>query len=121
MSWTVLFHGTFDTEFEALSKGVQDELYAHLILLSTTGSRPESAARRHVGRVTSRQHEGVAAQSRRRRWRVAFAFDPQRRAIVLVARDKSGGGPQRFYKQLIRKADDRFDDHLRKLREESRR
>jgi hypothetical protein len=45
-------------------------------------------------------------------WRVAFAFDPAREAILLVAGDKSGGSETRFYRGLIKKADRRFDDHL---------
>ncbi len=45
-------------------------------------------------------------------WRVAFAFDPRRKAILLVAGDKSGGSEKRFYRELIRKADQRFDAHL---------
>jgi len=45
-------------------------------------------------------------------WRVTFAFDPKRRAILLlVARDKASGGERRFYKQLIEKADERFDNY----------
>jgi len=43
---------------------------------------------------------------------VAFAFDPRRRAILLVAGDKSGVGERRFYKQLIAKADARYEAHL---------
>src|SRR5437879_4719611 len=38
-------------------------------------------------------------------WRVAFAFDPKRKAMLLVAGDKSGGSEKRFYRELIRKAD----------------
>jgi hypothetical protein len=49
-------------------------------------------------------------------WRVAFAFDPDRCAILLVAGDKSGGSKKRFYKQLIEKADRRFESHLARLR-----
>jgi hypothetical protein len=49
-------------------------------------------------------------------WRVAFAFDPKRKAILLVAGDKSGVSEKRFYRELIRKADDRFDDHLARLK-----
>ena len=45
-------------------------------------------------------------------WRIAFAFDPDRQAILLVGGDKSGGSEKRFYKQLIARADDRFDRHL---------
>jgi hypothetical protein len=49
-------------------------------------------------------------------WRVAFVFDPDRRAILLVGGDKSGGGQTRFYRQLIARADDRFDRHLARRR-----
>ena len=45
-------------------------------------------------------------------WRVAFAFDPRRRAILLVAGDKSGVSEKRFYKQLIARADARYEAHL---------
>jgi len=49
-------------------------------------------------------------------WRIAFAFDPNRKAILLVAGDKSGVGERRFYRQLIAKADARFDAHLARVK-----
>lgn len=49
-------------------------------------------------------------------WRVAFAFDPERKAIVLVAGDKAGVAQKRFYKALIAKADARFAEHLETLK-----
>jgi hypothetical protein len=45
-------------------------------------------------------------------WRVAFAFDPERCAILLVGGSKSGGGEKKFYRELIRVADARFTAHL---------
>jgi hypothetical protein len=51
-------------------------------------------------------------------WRVVFAFDPKRRAILLVGGDKSGGSEKRFYRELTRKADQRFDAHLAQLKKE---
>jgi hypothetical protein len=51
-------------------------------------------------------------------WRVAFALDPKRKAILLVAGDKTGVSQKRFYRQLIMKADQRFDAHLARLRKE---
>jgi len=51
-------------------------------------------------------------------WRVAFAFDPNRKAILLACGDKSGGSEKRFYRQLIEKADIRFDAHLAGIRRE---
>jgi hypothetical protein len=47
--------------------------------------------------------------------RMAFAFDRRRVAILLVAGDKSGGSQKRFYRELLRKADERFDAHLARV------
>ncbi len=44
------------------------------------------------------------------------AFDPKRDAVLLVAGDKSGSSENRFYKQLIKTADNRFDAHLSQLK-----
>ena len=45
-------------------------------------------------------------------WRVAFAFDPKRKGILLVAGNKAGVDQRRFYKRLVAIADQRFGDHL---------
>ncbi len=53
-------------------------------------------------------------------WRTAFAFDVRRKAVVLVAGNKTGLGSaksqKRFYDDLIAKADGRFDAHLKRMR-----
>jgi len=48
-------------------------------------------------------------------WRVAFAFDPKRRAVLLVGGDKAGVDQKRFYRRLIAVADERFERHLESL------
>jgi hypothetical protein len=53
-------------------------------------------------------------------WRVAFAFDTRRKGILLIAGDKSGGSEKRFYRELLRKADERFDARLARLESERR-
>jgi hypothetical protein len=40
-------------------------------------------------------------------WRIAYAFDPKRRAILLCAGNKEGGN-KKFYDELIALADKRF-------------
>ena len=47
---------------------------------------------------------------------MAFAFDPNRKAILLVAGDKSGVSEKRFYRRLIDTADARFDAYLAKIK-----
>lgn len=118
MSWTIRFHGRFEAEFDELAGDVQDELLALLGLLQEFGP--------HLGRPRVDTLNGSAhANMKELRfdaeggvWRVAFAFDPKREAILLVAGDKSGGGERRFYKQLIARADERFDEHLVLLRQQ---
>lgn len=45
-------------------------------------------------------------------WRVVFVFDPDRKAILLVASDKSDVSEKRCHRQLIADADERFDSNL---------
>jgi hypothetical protein len=49
-------------------------------------------------------------------WRVAFAFDPERKAILLAAADKLGQNQTRFYSNLINLADTRYSQHLINLK-----
>jgi hypothetical protein len=49
-------------------------------------------------------------------WRFAFAFDPQRKAIVLTGGNKQGANQKRFYAELISVADRRFAAHVASLR-----
>ena len=115
MTWIVLFHDAFDTEFAALVEDLQDELLAHAQLLAEFGP--------NLGRPTVNTLKGSRhANMKELRfawngqvWRVAFAFDPQRQAILLVGGDKCGADQRRFYKRLITVADERYDDHLGSL------
>jgi len=51
-------------------------------------------------------------------WRVAFAFDMKRRAILLVGGNKSGVSQGKFYRDLIEIADRRFDRHQKAVEAE---
>jgi hypothetical protein len=118
VKWTVSFYDEFDSEFGFLSEAVQDEMLAHARLLEQFGpllGRPRVdtlKGSRHAKELRFDADDGV--------WRVAFAFDPKRKAILLVAGDKSGGSEKRFYRQLIAKADKRFDSHLSRLNKEGK-
>jgi hypothetical protein len=78
----------------------------------------------HLGRplvdtVTASRHRNMKelrpGSSGRSELRVLFAFDPERRAILLVARDKAGDWT-RWYKKTISLADALFDRHLNNLK-----
>ena len=112
MTWTVLFHDAFDAEFEALVDELQDELLAHAKLLAEFGP---NLGRPTVDTLKRSRHTNMKELRfswSGQVWRVAFAFDPQRQAILLVGGDKGGADQRRFYKRLLAVADDRYDDHL---------
>jgi hypothetical protein len=44
--------------------------------------------------------------------RIAFAFDPKRKAILLIGGNKRGVSQALFYKQLIARADALYARHL---------
>ena len=116
-SWTVLFHNALFEEFDALDEAVQDELLVKVGLLRELGPK---LRRPHADTLKGSKHANMKElrfEADDGVWRAAYAFDPVRRAIVLVAGDKSGGSSDQFYRRLIEKADVRFDEHLRVMKE----
>lgn len=116
MSWTVLYHDAFLPEMEALPETVQDGVLTLAELLTKTGP---TLGRPHADTLTGSKHPNMKElrfNADDGVWRVAFAFDPTRRAIILVASDKAGVAQKRFYKSLIAKADTRFAEHLDALK-----
>lgn len=120
MRWEVHFDPAFDPEFDDMPTAVQDSLLAHAALLAEFGP---NLGRPRVDTLKGSRHANMKElrfDAANGVWRVAFAFDPKRQAILLVAGDKSGGNEKRFYRALIRKADARFDAHLVRLKQERR-
>jgi len=116
MNWIVKFHDKFEAEFDELSAEVQDELLAHALLLEKFGPQ---LGRPWVDTLKGSKHANMKElrfKSRNGVWRVLFAYDPKRQAILLIAGNKSGMSEMRFYKELIKKADERFSNYLADLK-----
>ena len=114
--WEIRFHPDFEPEFGELSDVVQDELLAKVGLLEIFGpflGRP-NADNLHGSRYANMKEIRFDADGGV--WRVAYAFDPTRQGILLVAADKGGVSQPRFYRRLIRQADNRYGEHLGRLR-----
>jgi hypothetical protein len=114
--WAVGFHDEFATEVRQLSQTVREKLKAVATILSEDGpqlGRPQAdtlKGSRHANMKELRFDADGGA------WRVAYAFDPERKAILLAGGDKSGVGKARFYRNLLRIADERYEQHLRIFR-----
>ena len=85
---------------------VQDELLAHAKLIEVFGptlGRPgvdtlKGSRHANMKELRLTADDGV--------WRIAFAFDPERKAVLLVAADKSGVAERRLYRRLIGEEDE---------------
>ncbi len=108
VSWVVEIGDEFERDFDALPEDVQTEILALSRALQQFGpqlGRPRVDTLKGSRHANMKELRFSAADGE---WRVAFAFDKKRQAILRVAGDKSGRSEKRFYRELIGKADDRF-------------
>jgi hypothetical protein len=106
-----VFHPDFEPEFDALDVDVQDEINALALVLEEFGptlGRPKVDTLKGSKYANMKELRFDATDGV---WRTAFAFDVERKAILLVAGDKSGGSEKIFCKRLIATADKRFGAH----------
>jgi hypothetical protein len=99
---------------------VQDELLATARLLRDYGpvlGRPHADTLKSSSYANMKELRFNAADGA---WRVAFAFDPRREAILLCAGNKSGGSESRFYERLLKTADHRYGKHLESMKRAER-
>lgn len=113
--WVVEFHPEFSREILGFSDSVRREIYSLVGLLRKLGPQ---LGRPQVDSLKGSKHSNLKELRFRAdngAWRVAFAFDLHRRAILLVGGDKSGVSKDKFYRNLIDIADRRFDQHQRAI------
>lgn len=110
MSFEVEYTDEFGGWWDGLSEREQDSVRRSVQLLETAGPHlpfPHSSSVRgsrysHM-RELRVQHDG-------RPYRVLYAFDPRRVAILLIGGDKTGDG--RWYQRFIPVAEALYDEHL---------
>jgi len=115
MKWQVEEHKEYTQWFEAQEEGLQDEILAVVGVLTRVGpslSRPLADTLEDSKYPNMKE---LRVQYLGEPWRILFAFDPMRKAILLLGGNKTGNA--RWYKENIPIADRRFTDHLEALRQ----
>ncbi|MFT4217882.1 MAG: type II toxin-antitoxin system RelE/ParE family toxin [Micropruina sp.] len=116
MSWEILIGDQVGAWLDETDQGTYEQVVAATRVLAQDGP--------HLGRplvdtVTSSRHRNMKelrpGSTGHSEVRILFAFDPARRAILLLAGDKAGNW-QKWYRRNIPLADDLFDEHLKGLR-----
>lgn len=116
MEWEVEYTDEFEGWWTNLSQDEQESIAASVELLEQRGPTlpfPHSSgingSRHGHMRELRIQHEG-------RPYRVLYAFDPRRAAILLIGGDKTGN--DRWYDEYVPVADRLYDVHIETLRKE---
>lgn len=111
--WEVEYTDHFELWWSTLTVDKQSRITAAVDLLMLDGPNLGCP---YVDTIARSRHSNMK-ELRVSTLRILFAFDPLRKAILLVGGDKSGQWT-RWYPRAIRRADDLYDRHLASLRDE---
>lgn len=114
--WDVEYTDEFEDWWNTLSEAEQIDITASIGLLEQCGpnlkfpysSGIQGAKHPHI-RELRIQHQG-------RPYRILYAFDPRRTAILLIGGDKTGDN--RWYDYYVPIADNLYDEHIEQLKRE---
>ena len=115
MRWKTERTAQFDDWWLALPKAERRKVVFSIEELEATGP---SMGRPLVDTVRGSRYLNMKELRASETIRVFFAFDPRRKAVLLIGGNKAGKS-KRFYRQMISKADQIYDAHLRRIKEES--
>lgn len=116
MEWEVEYTDEFERWWDALTIDEQEDVAAKVRLLQQVGP---ALRRPHSDVIAASRHSNVKEliiQHAGRPYRVLYAFDPRRSAILLIGGDKTGDA--RWYEKFVPVADRLYDEHLETLKKE---
>ncbi|MGH9845166.1 MAG: type II toxin-antitoxin system RelE/ParE family toxin [Blastocatellia bacterium] len=116
MEWQVEFTDEFEQWWEALTEDEQESVAASVGLLQELGihlSFPHSSG---INGSKHSQMRELRVQHKGDPYRILYAFDPRRAALLLIGGNKVGD--DRWYETFIPIADKLYDEHLAQLKKE---
>lgn len=116
MAWKVVFDAEFKLWLRSLDKDLEKEISTLIDLLRKNGptlSRPYSDTLKGSNIKNLKE---LRLKFKAEHWRILYAFDPIRRAILLLGGNKTGD--PNWYKKNIPIAEKRFFKHLADLEQE---
>ena len=106
----------FETWWKTLTEGEQESVTAAVGLLEAKGPQLPSPYSSSIRQSRHGHMRELRIQHGGEPYRVLYAFDPRRMAILLLGGCK--GGDDRWYDREVPRADKLYDEHLAQLRKE---
>jgi hypothetical protein len=116
MAWSVEYTDEFEAWWNTLTADEQEAVDASVGLLIEKGPRLGFP---HCSAILTSRHghmRELRIQERGRPYRLLYAFDPRRTAILLIGGDKTGN--DRWYAEYVPVADRLYDNHIQQLKRE---
>jgi hypothetical protein len=111
MRWGTERTKDFTHWWEGLAESEREQVLASIRRLEEAGP---NAGRPFVDSVNGSRYPNMKELRPTRTIRVFFAFDPRRKAVLLIGGSKAGKA-KRFYRQMIAKADGIYEAHLARI------
>jgi len=110
------FSSEFEQWWNSLSAAEQKSVDFTVSLLQELGPMPKMPHSAGVERSRHKHMRELRIQHEGRPYRVLYAFDPRRTAMLLIGGDKTG--KDRWYEQYVPLADAVYECHLREIEDE---
>jgi len=115
MAWEVEFTDEFGRWWDSLTEAAQIDVNASVMLLQQFGPTLRFPHSSGIAGARFSEMRELRIQHRGRPYRVLYAFDPRRVALLLIGGDKTGH--DRWYEEFVPIADRIFAQHLKKVRQ----
>jgi len=116
MECQVEYSDEFEQWWETLNTAEQIDVAAHVELLEKKGPHLPFPYSSGINQSRHSHMRELRVQHRGRPYRVLYAFDPRRVAILLLGGDKTG--EKAWYRKWVPIADKLFDQHLLEIKNE---
>ena len=117
--WTIMYRPPYSAWFGKCGETLQNEILAHLEVLKTMGPHLGRPRVDHIKGSAHQNMKELRVQFKGDPVRILFAFDPDRRAVLLLGGGKTGD--DRWYRKHVPLADQEFHLHLQEMQTEKKR
>lgn len=116
MTFEVEYTDEFAQWWEALDSGTQTAIDAIVKLLEEKGTNLPFPYSSGIEGSRYRHLRELRVQHKREPYRILYAFDPRRVAVLLLGGSKAGNN--RWYEENVPKAEQLYDELLKELKDE---
>jgi len=114
-AWNIVTSENYNNWFQEQTDDSKAAIFGKIYLLSEYGpnlGRPHADTLK--GSKKLKNLKELRPQTNEHVFRIAYIFDPERKGVLLIGGDKKGKDEKRFYKDIIKEAENIYAAYLAK-------